>query len=226
MPQFVAYYRVSTSRQGASGLGLDAQRLSAERYAERVGGTIVATYTEVESGKRNDRVALAEAQAYCKRHKATLLVAKLDRAGRNAFLLLGMIEEARLGGYGLVCSDYPDADTTTLQMLAVFAEHEGRMISARTKAALDRKKAQGFKLGTPAPHQGGIAASGVHREKADSFALNTSPLIESLAAQGMNQSEIARELIRRGVKSSRGGSAWNATAIRSVRERAARLAAA
>lgn len=224
-PRFVLYLRVSTERQGRSGLGLDAQRASAEAHAVRVGGEIVAIYTEIESGKRNDRVALAEAQAYCRKHKCDLMVTNMDRAGRNAFDLLGMLEDARRNGYRLVCTDYPEADITMLQMYAVFADMEGRRISERTKKALAAKKAQGFKLGSPDPARGGFATASVMRSKADAFALNTAPIIEHLAAQGMSQYQIAQELIRRGVKSARGGDSWNSTAVRSVRERAARIEA-
>jgi DNA invertase Pin-like site-specific DNA recombinase len=224
--RFTLYLRVSTARQGRSGLGLDAQQASAESYVSRVGGEIVAIYTEVESGKRSDRAALAEAQGYCRKHKTDLLVTNMDRAGRNAFDLLGMLEDARRHGYRLICTDYPEADTTMLQMYAIFADLEGRRISERTKRALAAKKAQGFKLGTPEPSRGGTVTASVMRAKADNFALNTAPLIESLAAQGMSEYQIAKELIRRGVKSARGGDSWNGTAVRSVRERAARLAAA
>lgn len=223
MHPFALYLRVSTARQGRSGLGLDAQRTAAESYVSRVGGEIIATFTEVESGKRSDRVALADAQAFCRKHKADLLVTNMDRAGRNAFDLLGMLEDARRNGYRVVCTDYPEADITMLQMYAVFADMEGRRISERTRRALAEKKAKGFKLGSPSPEAGGAAATTVHVRKADAFALNTAPLIEHLSAQGMSQYQIARELIIRGVKSPRGGDSWNSTAVRMVRQRAARI---
>ncbi len=112
-----------------------------------------------------------------------------------------------------------------LQMYAMFAGREGRRISERTKKALAATKAQGFKLGSPDPTRGGIATAAVMRSKADAFALNTAPIIEHLAARGMSQYQIAQELIRRGVKSARGGDSWNSTTVRSVRERAARIEA-
>jgi len=224
METFCVYLRVSTKQQGLSGLGLEAQRSISEDFVAKRGGLIVATYTEVASGKRQDRVALAEAQAYCKRHKSTLLVAKLDRAGRNAYRLLEMIELAKAGGYGLLCADYPEADTTTLQLFAVLAEHEGRMISKRTKDALAVKKAQGFKLGAPDPRRGGDATGILLKDRADAFALNTAPLIGQLRASGMGLKEISHELTRRGVKTPRGGS-WYPTSVRNVLDRAERLGA-
>jgi DNA invertase Pin-like site-specific DNA recombinase len=224
METFCVYLRVSTKQQGRSGLGLEAQRSISEDFVAKRGGLIVATYTEVASGKLHDRVALAEAQAYCKRHKATLLVAKLDRAGRNAYRLLEMIEHAKAGGYGLLCADYPDADITTLQLFAVLAEHEGRMISKRTKDALAVKKAQGCKLGAPDPRPGGNATGAILRERADSYALNTAPLIEQLRASGMGYRSISSELTRRGIRTPRGG-VWYPTSVRNILERAERIGA-
>lgn len=139
--KFIAYYRVSTVRQGSSGLGLDAQRSAVLAFTNA--SNIIAEYTEVESGKRNDRPALAKALAHAKAERATLLIAKIDRLARNVHFVSGLLE----AGVEIKCADMPEANRLLLQMMAVIAEHEARMISDRTKAALAQAKARGVKLG-------------------------------------------------------------------------------
>ncbi|MFN9414982.1 MAG: recombinase family protein [Pirellula sp.] len=146
MANLVSYFRVSTQKQGASGLGLEAQRATVADYAKRAGGTIVAEYTEVESGKKNSRVQLAEAIAAAKRIGATLVIAKLDRLARNAAFIFAL----RDAGVSFVACDIPEANTLTVGIFAVMAQHEAELISTRTKAALKAKKQRGDKLGTPA----------------------------------------------------------------------------
>ena len=140
----IGYVRVSTKQQGASGLGLEAQRAAVEAYSQQTGGKIVTIYTEVESGKRNDRSELHRALAHARLIKATLVVAKLDRLSRNAAFLLTLQE----GKVPLVCCDNPHANELTIGLLAVIAQHEARMISQRTKDALKAVKARGVKLGS------------------------------------------------------------------------------
>ena len=149
--KFVAYYRVSTDRQGMSGLGLDAQRAAVARHIGQA--ELVAEFTEVESGRKNDREQLAHAMSLAKRTKATLVIAKLDRLARNVHFISGLLES----NVPFVCADMPEADRTFLQMMAVFAELEARKISERTKAALAQIKAQGRKLGSPTPELGSAA---------------------------------------------------------------------
>jgi len=146
MANFVSYFRVSTQKQGASGLGLEAQRATVAEYTKRTGGTIVAEFTEVESGKKNDRVELARAIAEAKRVGAVLVIAKLDRLARNA----GFIFTLRDAGVSFVACDVPEANTLTVGMMAVMAQHEAELISTRTHAALAAKKMRGATLGTPA----------------------------------------------------------------------------
>jgi len=146
MANLVSYFRVSTQKQGASGLGLEAQRATVADYAKRAGGTIVAEFTEVESGKKNSRVQLAEAIAAAKRTGATLVIAKLDRLARNAAFIFAL----RDAGVCFVACDIPEANTLTVGIFAVMAQHEAELISTRTKAALQAKKMRGDKLGTPA----------------------------------------------------------------------------
>jgi DNA invertase Pin-like site-specific DNA recombinase len=144
MRKYVAYYRVSTKVQGQSGLGLEAQR-SAVRQFVKQHDQILEEFTEVESGKKNNRAELLMAIERAKRKQATLIIAKLDRLSRNA----GFIFTLRDSGVDFVCADMPEANTLTIGIFAVLAQHERELISSRTKAALRAKKEQGFVLGTP-----------------------------------------------------------------------------
>ena len=142
--KFVAYYRVSTDKQGKSGLGLEAQQTAVKRWLD--GGTwkLLASFTEVESGKRVQRPELAKALAYCKRHKATLLIARLDRLARNVHFISGLMEAK----VKFVAVDMPEATPFMLHIYAAVAQEEARAISARTKAALAAAKARGKRLGS------------------------------------------------------------------------------
>lgn len=139
---YIAYYRVSTTRQGQSGLGLEAQQQAVKQYLNGGNWQILAEFTEIESGKRNDRPKLAEAIALCKRLQATLVIAKLDRLARNVHFISGLMES----GVEFVAVDNPNANRLMLHMLAAFAEHEREQISRRTKDALAAAKARGVKL--------------------------------------------------------------------------------
>lgn len=143
MERFVSYLRVSTDKQGKSGLGIDAQRHQVEAHLKSVSGELVTEVVEVESGKRNDRPKLQEAIALAKAYNATLLIAKLDRLGRNALFLLGLKE----AGVKFVAADNPSANNLTIGILSLIAEHEREAISDRVKRALAAAKARGKKLG-------------------------------------------------------------------------------
>ena len=145
MATFTAYYRVSTAKQGQSGLGLEAQKATAKTFAASR-GEIVEEYVEVESGKKNDRPKLAAAIAHSKATGSTLLIAKLDRLARNA----GFIFALRDAGVDFVACDLPEANTLTIGIFAVLAQHERELISSRTKAALEARRARGLSLGNPA----------------------------------------------------------------------------
>jgi DNA invertase Pin-like site-specific DNA recombinase len=140
--RFIAYYRVSTPRQGRSGLGLEAQR---QAVLDRLCGDtkLIAEYTEIESGGRNDRPRLAEALAACRVHRATLIIAKLDRLARNVAFVSNLLE----AGVEFQAVDFPTANRLTIHIVAAFAEHEAQMISDRTRAALAAAKARGVRLG-------------------------------------------------------------------------------
>ena len=145
--KIVAYYRVSTRKQGQSGLGLDAQRMAVTDYAEERGGEIVAEYTEVETGKRADRPTLEEALGHTKLSGATLVIAKLDRLARNVRFTAELMES----GVDFVACDNPNANKLTIQILAAVAEDEARRISERTTKALEAAKVRGVKLGSARP---------------------------------------------------------------------------
>lgn len=140
--RYIAYYRVSTRVQGESGLGLDGQRMAVTNF---VRGPVVAEFTEVESGKNNQRVQLAAAIDWAKREGAVLVIAKLDRLSRNASFIFTLSDS----GVNFQCVDMPDANTLTIGIFATLAQHERELISSRTKSALQAKIAQGATLGKP-----------------------------------------------------------------------------
>lgn len=140
---YITYCRVSTDKQGLTGLGMDAQRDAVELHARRTQGTILAAYIEVESGKNNSRPALADAINHCRRSGAILLIAKLDRLARNVMFVASLMES----GIEFVAADMPTANRLTIHILAAVAEHEARATSQRTKDALAAAKARGIKLG-------------------------------------------------------------------------------
>lgn len=142
---FVAYFRVSTQQQGRSGLGLDAQRKAVGDYLNGGKWKLLAEFTEVESGKRSDRPQLAAALALCKKKKAKLVIAKLDRLSRNLHFITGLMESK----IAFVACDLPVEDPFMVHIYASVAQQERRMISQRTKAALQAAKARGQKLGGP-----------------------------------------------------------------------------
>jgi DNA invertase Pin-like site-specific DNA recombinase len=162
MKKYVSYYRVSTAKRGQSGLGLEAQRTAVSTFVGNA--SILKEFVEVESGKVNDRPQLVAAIDYAKGKGATLVIAKLDRLSRNA----GFIFALRDSGVDFVCADMPDANTLTVGIFAVLAQHERELISSRTKAALQAKKKQGHQLGTPAnlTEEARSRAREVIREKA------------------------------------------------------------
>lgn len=221
MLKFVSYLRVSTARQGRSGLGLEAQREAVRCFVEaRAGKIIPPEFVETESGKRNDRPQLQAALARCKVTGATLVVAKLDRLSRNAAFLLTL----RDSGVPFVAADMPEANTLTIGILAVVAQAEREAISARTKAALQAAKARGVKLGNPAgtanlkPGNGTAAAS----EAARSFAQGLVPMVSDLQTAGLSLNAIARRFNEDGIRSRRGG-VWTAKAISNLQSAAAAI---
>ncbi len=222
MANLVAYYRVSTQRQGDSGLGLDAQESLVKRYATNAGHTITATFIEVESGTKNERPQLSAALAAAKATGATLAVAKLDRLGRNAAFLLALLD----AGTEVVFCDQPHINRLTIGILAVVAEHEAKMISERTKAALQAARGRGQKLGFANPSRGGQAAqaaalAGANRiQTADAHATKVAPRIYTLRGRGLTLQQVADELNEGSIATARGGR-WHATTVANVLKRLA-----
>lgn len=146
MKNYIIYYRVSTKKQGRSGLGLSAQKTMCENYLNGIpNAKLIAEYTDIESGKDNNRTQLTKAITECKKQSATLVIAKLDRLSREVEFIFNL----RNSGVDFVCCDMPDFNTLTLGIFATIAQHERELISERTKKALAEKKKQGYKLGTP-----------------------------------------------------------------------------
>jgi DNA invertase Pin-like site-specific DNA recombinase len=217
-PKFVSYIRVSTARQGRSGLGLEAQREAVRQFVAMRGGRIIAPeFVEIESGKKNDRPELAKAQKRCRVTGATLVVAKLDRLSRNVSFLMDM----RDSGIQFVAADMPEANTMTIGVMSTVAQHEREAISQRTKAALAAAKARGTVLGGKRKGSCKIApysASGVaaRQEKAQEKAEERREALEAL--QGLSLNAMAARLNADSVTTSRGGK-WTATAVKRALER-------
>jgi DNA invertase Pin-like site-specific DNA recombinase len=214
---FIAYYRVSTERQGRSGLGLDAQRKAVADYLNGGAWTLLEEFVEVESGKRSDRLELAKALKACRARRATLVIAKLDRLARDAHFLLGL----QKAGVDFVAADMPTANRLTVGIMALVAEEEARMISARTKAALAAAKARGAKLGFANParvdrHE--VSAKGVAAvtASADQHAANVLPIVRAIQAAGVvSLHGVADALNARGIHTARGGK-WYAATVRNM----------
>jgi DNA invertase Pin-like site-specific DNA recombinase len=228
----VGYYRVSTAKQGASGLGLEAQHRAVEEYAKRTGGTLLATYEEIESGKRADRPALTEALAYCRLTGSTLVIAKLDRLARNVAFLSKLMEE---GGVDFVACDMPTATTLTIHILAAVAEDERRAISARTKAALGSIKVKLADAGEYEARSGKVIkrlgnpqgltvsrrdlGSAATAAKARAFAEKVGPTIQALRAEGLSFASIASRLDERHIPPAGNATSWTAMGVKRVVDR-------
>lgn len=217
--KIVSYLRVSTRKQGISGLGLEAQRVAIDAYAEQRRGKVIETFTEIESGQVNARPELAKALHLAKITGATLLIAKLDRLSRNAAFLLTL----RDSGVHFVAADMPDANDLTVGIMALVAQQEREAISRRTKEALAAAKSRGVRLGNPngaaalkRSAQGNSASLVAIRDVADHHANNLRPVIEALAGEGITSlGSLAGELNARGILTPRGGS-WHKSSVRNL----------
>jgi DNA invertase Pin-like site-specific DNA recombinase len=209
---FIAYYRVSTDRQGQSGLGLEAQRAAVERFTA---APPFAEYTEVESGRKADRPQLAAAIAHAKQSGAVLVVAKLDRLARDVRMILSIVDS----GVSVRFVDLPDIDTSTatgrliLTVMASLAEFEAKRISERTRDALAAKRARGETLGSPDPSKGAMATM----RKAHAMTQQAASVVEGMLEATLR--EVAEELERRAIPTPSGGSTWHPATVRRVRRR-------
>ena len=213
---FVSYLRVSTARQGRSGLGLEAQRSAVASFLNGGSWELLAEYVEVESGKKTDRPQLLKALEHCRLTGAILVIAKLDRLSRDAHFLLGL-QKAQVR---FVCADMPQANELTVGIMALVAEEERKAISRRTREALAAAKARGVKLGCPngASHlreYGNAAGIAAVKAKASERAEGLRELIREIRGQGVTSANaIAQELNRRRIATPRGGQWYAATVSR------------
>ena len=237
--RYIAYYRVSTKRQGRSGLGLDAQKNAVADFLNGGRWTLIDEFTEVESGKRADRPELAKALALCRVMNAQLIIAKLDRLARNVAFISALMES----NVDFVACDLPQADRFTVHILAAVAEKEAQAISARTKAALAVAKARGIKLGgykgnSATIYRKGIKASAKARsQKAQAWAADMVPVIETIREEAIQKDgtatlrDIAARLNEKGILTARDGERykrgiptkgqrWSAVQVQRVMNRA------
>jgi DNA invertase Pin-like site-specific DNA recombinase len=218
---FVSYLRVSTDRQGKSGLGLEAQRASVADYLNGGKWKLVSEFVEVESGKNDERPKLREALHLAKMTGATLVVAKLDRLSRNV-AFLASLQESKVR---FVCADMPEANEFTINILAAVAQHERKTISQRTRDAMRAAKAKGRVFGNPngARALRGLdnsSALAVIKAKADRHAQDVLPIIREIQAAGITTGlGIARELNARGILTARRGQ-WHAATVKNLLGRA------
>ena len=204
MRTYVGYFRVSTARQGQSGLGLDAQRSAVTAHLEQQGGTLLCEFTEVETGKGasplDRRPELRAALALCRRTGATLVIAKLDRLARNVHFVSGLLES----GVEFVAADMPQATKTMLQIYSAMAEWERDQISARTKAALAAAKARGVRLGVTGPSN---LRRNIEERKAAAvaFAERLRGQVAGFQLRGLSQRQMVTELNTLGIAAPAGG---------------------
>lgn len=208
--RFVAYFRVSTARQGQSGLGLEAQRQSVADFVRSGKMEIVAEFTEVESGKRNDRPQMALALARCRTEGLTLLVAKLDRLARNVHFI-SVLQHSKVD---FVCVDNPHATRFLIHILSAVAEHEANLISTRTKSALQAFKARGGTLGNPRYVEALPKANAARCERAKERNAKLLSIVSEIKTKtGLTKlAELAEVLNLRGVRTARGNT-WSASHV-------------
>ena len=206
MTAYIAYYRVSTDRQGASGLGLDAQRQAVAGFVGN--GQLVAEFTEIESGRRHtNRPQLLAALAECRKRRAVLLIARLDRLARNVAFIANLMES----GADFIACDMPQATRLTIHILAAVAEHEREMISKRTKAALAEAKRRGTKLGNPRIEAARAKATATHHSRQP--VPEVAALMQGWRQQQWTLRRIADELNRLNIRPAR-GLQWYASSVR------------
>jgi DNA invertase Pin-like site-specific DNA recombinase len=208
---YVAYYRVSTDKQGQSGLGLEAQQAAVASYRD----SIIAEFTEIESGKVDQRPQLMLALEQCRKHNAAILIAKIDRLSRDAAFLLAL----RKAGVDIVAADMPHAGTLEFGIRAVVAQHEREEIARRTKAALAAAKARGVRLGSPNPSAGGAVTA----QAADDYAATVAPIVRSIVDKmgAASLRAIAKQLQAESVQTPRGGTIWSPSQVSNLLQRLA-----
>lgn len=214
--KFISYYRVSTQKQGVSGLGLEAQQDAVRRFLNGGDWELIGEYCEVETGKGADalakRLQLRAALDACRKHGATLVIAKLDRLARNVHFVSGLMESK----VSFVACDMPEANELTIHIMAAFAEHEAKRISQRTKDALAVARARGVKLGT-AGRENLRQNIEERRAAAVTFSERLRGVLEGFKASGLSQRAIATQLNELGIRTARGRE-WSQTQVARVME--------
>jgi len=221
--KLIAYYRVSTERQGQSGLGIEAQEAAVQKMAAERGAEVAAGFYEVESGRKADRPQLAGAMALARAMGAVVVVAKLDRIARDAELVLRLSREAHANGMGgfLFC-DLPDVDATTaagrmvLTVMASVAEFESRRISERTREALTAAKARGVKLGGLRPNT--LTRNDAAHDRAMAATERLRPVLAGLAVQGLSLRAMSEALAGAGIH-TKTGKHWSPSTVKLALER-------
>ena len=220
--KFVLYYRVSTQRQGLSGLGLEAQQAQAMQYLQQVDGTAVEEFVEVESGRKDDRPELRRAIELCQAWDATLLVAKFDRLSRDAHFLLGL----QKAGIKFIAADNPQANELTVGILALVAQQEAKAISERTKAALAAAKARGVKLGGFKGYylsdNDRKRSTEARTQAANDKAMRLKPILDRVNPEGsLSLGKVAQVLNQEEVPTLSGRGQWNSKSVQRVYQRLA-----
>lgn len=210
MKKAIAYYRVSTTRQGRSGLGLEAQEIAVEQYCQRSDYTLLTKVVEVQS-TRKCRPGLFRALDLCRQHKATLIVARLDRLGRDVEQIAGIVKS----NVEIIVADNPHANRFTIHILAAVAEEQRQRISETTKEALEAAKKRGVELG-----KNGKALSAANRKAAQEFAHKLSPILRRLRNRGIiSVRAVSEELNKKGIPTFRAGGKWHPSTVYTLMNR-------
>lgn len=220
MKKFIGYYRVSSKQQGESGLGLSAQKTTVEKYIEQQNGTLINEYTEVETGtNKRKRIAIYQAITEAKKQGAILVIAKIDRLARNVSFVSSLMDT----GVEFVACDMPTANNFTIHIFAALAEQEAKLISARTKSALQELKHKGVKLGNPTNFTQEVMKQGIEAHKANARGNDknrqATAVIVSCREKDMTYQQIADHLNELNF-TTRYGCKFDATAVKRLFDRA------
>jgi DNA invertase Pin-like site-specific DNA recombinase len=217
MPEYISYLRVSTQRQGRSGLGIEAQRMAVQQYLAQNGGTLLQEFVEVESGSAKARPLLVQSISLCRQAKAVLLIAKLDRLARNVAFVASLMES----GVEFVATDSPYANRLMIHILAAFAEHERMLTSERTRAALAAAKSRGVCLGV-----NGRRLANLNKRAAEDYAMSLIQEVHEARQRGARTlADLAAQLNSMGLQ-TRKGARWGPSTVHRLLQRQRLLAAA